>query len=186
MGSAFLQSSREICTPGNIETVEKSPNNIVETPAVMIYNRVGKCGSRTVLSVIKSTYRSRENDSSFDVRLLGDSKTGNSTALGSQQQSEVVAKTTNGSFPVFYARHMNFLNFQKLGSSIVPVYINLVRFPVDRFISHFYFRRNGDNRVAGRRVSSDTHNLNYVGDCHVVLTGNSKIYFFVDPSRLCF
>ena len=99
------------------------------------------------------------------VRYLADAKTGNSTALTPEEQNRVVAQTTaafaNGSSPTFYARHMNFLNFADIGSELKPVYINLVRYPVDRFISHFNFKRYGDNRLQGRRDGS-TNNLNYV------------------------
>merc|ERR1712130_114641 len=53
---------------------------ILPTPGIIIYNRVGKCGSRTVLSMIKLTLKSRTDDV-LKVRYLEGVKTGNSTAL---------------------------------------------------------------------------------------------------------
>ena len=36
-----------------------SDKKLIDTPAIIIYNRVGKCGSRTVLSVIRRDFMSR-------------------------------------------------------------------------------------------------------------------------------
>ena len=63
---------------------------------------------------------------------------------------------------------MNFFSMAEENSTIIPVYINLVRYPVDRFISHFYFRRNGDNRQAGPKVSEENYKkiVEYVSSPH--------------------
>ncbi len=136
--------------------------------------------------------KSRKDDA-LKVRYLAEAKAGSSTALTPEEQNRVVAQTTsvfaNGSSPTFYARHMNFLNFADVGSELKPVYINLVRYPVDRFISHFNFRRYGDNRLQGRRVSSTTHNLNYVSIQFLVIAKYKihEIYFndLLDVARMC-
>ena len=179
-GTIIVSHSRDDCSPRLLEPenliinfTEREENRpssmIIETPAVIIYNRVGKSGSRTVLSVIKSSFRSRD----ADIRYISDTKKDDSLAFTSSQQAEVILKTNNGSFPVLYARHMNFINYESLNATVIPAYINLVRHPVDRFVSHFYFRRNGDNRLLGRRVISESKNLNYV-----------SIVNFVGPSGL--
>ena len=134
----------------------------VHYKALIIYNRVGKCGSRTVLSIIKSEFHSRlsneivewtnnsftfmDKTSKKYIRFYSDSKSTLGTSLTLSEELDIISKTTNETFPAFYARHMNFINYQQINSSLVPVYINLVRYPPDRFVSHFYYRRNGDNR----------------------------------------
>lgn len=66
---------------------------------------------------------------------------------------------------------MNFVDFddfpsvtKKFGSTPKPIYINLIRYPPDRFISHFYFKRNGDNRIQGARMLKKTNKMNYVSE----------------------
>ena len=58
-------------------------------------------------------------------------------------ETEIINSISSSAKPLFYARHMPYVNFNS--SSVYPAMINLIRHPVDRFISHFNYRRNGDN-----------------------------------------
>lgn len=50
---------------------------------------------------------------------------------------ELITDTHNRTF---YAQHVHYQSFEN--STTHPIYINLIREPVARFISHFYFRRH--------------------------------------------
>ncbi len=48
--------------------------------------------------------------------------------------------------PVLYHGHFPYLNFAQHGSNLNPVYINLIRDPLERMASFYYFMRYGDNK----------------------------------------
>ncbi|MEQ2221945.1 hypothetical protein ILYODFUR_020895 [Ilyodon furcidens] len=47
--------------------------------------------------------------------------------------------------PFLYTRHVHFLNFTRFRIE-EPVYINIIRDPISRFLSNYFFRRFGDWR----------------------------------------
>ena len=49
-------------------------------------------------------------------------------------------EVNNISVPFSYGKHWNFLNFEEF-KIINPIYVNLVRNPLDRIISWFYYIR---------------------------------------------
>ena len=57
-----------------------------------------------------------------------------------EENKELVEFVSSQSFPVVWVRHYNFFNPEEFG---VPpfIFINIVRDPVDRVISDFYYRR---------------------------------------------
>ena len=46
----------------------------------------------------------------------------------------------NHTYPLSYVKHVNFLNFEEFGRKN-PIYINMVRHPVERVISWYYYIR---------------------------------------------
>lgn len=59
---------------------------------------------------------------------------------------------------VLYTRHQYFIDFEELkwDDGDPPVYINLIRDPIDRFKSFYYFSRYGNKRA---QVKPGSHNF---------------------------
>nr|XP_026692065.1 uronyl 2-sulfotransferase-like isoform X1 [Ciona intestinalis] len=61
---------------------------------------------------------------------------------------------------VIYSRHLRFFDIETFGFG-TPIYINIIRDPIDRFVSHYYYSRhgfvknNGTVKVEWRRSVND-------------------------------
>nr|XP_013800929.1 PREDICTED: uronyl 2-sulfotransferase isoform X1 [Apteryx mantelli mantelli] len=58
---------------------------------------------------------------------------------------ELIKNISTAEQPYLFTRHVHFLNFSRFGGD-QPVYINIIRDPVNRFLSNYFFRRFGDWR----------------------------------------
>ncbi|XP_068203069.1 uronyl 2-sulfotransferase-like [Palaemon carinicauda] len=114
--------------------------------SIVIYNRVPKCASSTMQTILRrlSKHLTFEHVSS----LIYDHH-----QLTRDEQEKLVENLTTSlaaapSHALSYDRHLYYTNFTGLGMS-PPVYINIVRDPVERFISSFYYRRSEErlNRI---------------------------------------
>lgn len=98
-----------------------------------MYNRLPKCGSATLCAMVRKLRRLNHltvyKDSQHYERVLSE-----------KQQENLLRKATKLPEPWLYHRHVHFLNFTHFGE-VMPLYINLVRHPVDRFVSRFNFGR---------------------------------------------
>lgn len=56
------------------------------------------------------------------------------------EQEELVHIISNMMEPIAYTMHFNFINFREFALP-QPIYINMVRDPIERVISWFYYRR---------------------------------------------
>ncbi|KAE8602156.1 hypothetical protein XENTR_v10013896 [Xenopus tropicalis] len=116
---------------------------ILPFPSQVVYNRVGKCGSRTIVLLL----RILSEKHGFN---LVTSDIHNKTRLTRNEQMELIKNISTADQPYLFTRHVHFLNFSSLLScrfgAEQPVYINIVRDPVSRFLSNYFFRRFGDWR----------------------------------------
>ncbi|KAM7173014.1 uronyl 2-sulfotransferase isoform 2-T3 [Macrochelys suwanniensis] len=115
-----------------------SPRKVLPFPSQVVYNRVGKCGSRTVVLLLRIlSERHGFNLVTSDIH--------NKTRLTKNEQMELIKNISTAEQPYLFTRHVHFLNFSRFGGE-QPVYINIIRDPVNRFLSNYFFRRFGDWR----------------------------------------
>ncbi|CAB3365002.1 Hypothetical predicted protein [Cloeon dipterum] len=105
---------------------------------VLFFNRVPKSGSEMLVLLI-SWLQSRNGFRHY--RLPG-GRAGNDRRLSTQRQEEVVSTINEiksaSTVPTSFDRHIYFTNFSSYGYQN-PIYINLIRDPVDKMISRFYY-----------------------------------------------
>ncbi|XP_051510985.1 uronyl 2-sulfotransferase-like isoform X2 [Myxocyprinus asiaticus] len=111
---------------------------VLPFPSQVIYNRVGKCGSRTVVLLLRILAEKHQfNLVSSDIH--------NKTRLTKHEQVELMRNISTIPQPFLYTRHVHYLNFTRFRIE-QPVYINIIRDPINRFLSNYFFRRFGDWR----------------------------------------
>ncbi|KAM9355490.1 uronyl 2-sulfotransferase-like isoform 1-T1 [Pholidichthys leucotaenia] len=111
---------------------------VLPFPSQVVYNRVGKCGSRTVVILLRLLAEKHQfNLVSSDIH--------NKTRLTKHEQVDLMKNISTIPQPYLYTRHVHFLNFTRFRIE-QPVYINIIRDPINRFLSNYFFRRFGDWR----------------------------------------
>ncbi|XP_063839011.1 heparin sulfate O-sulfotransferase [Ostrinia nubilalis] len=119
-----------------MQPVDKSDDDLV-----VIYNRVPKTGSTSFVGVAYDLCKKNH------FKVLHINITANMHVMTLDNQYKFAQNVTKWKDvkPALYHGHMAFLNFHRLGTSSKPLYINLIRKPLDRLVSYYYFLRNGDN-----------------------------------------
>ncbi|XP_059473937.1 heparan sulfate 2-O-sulfotransferase 1-like [Neocloeon triangulifer] len=120
----------------------KSLRELGATPEIsqdfLFFNRVPKSGSE--MFVLLMTWLQGKNG--FRHYRLPGGRAGNDRRLSSLRQEEVVETVNDirrdSALPTSFDRHMYFTNFTAFGRQN-PIYINLIRDPVDKMMSRFYY-----------------------------------------------
>jgi len=126
---------------------EKEEERFYENqPSFLIYNRIPKCGSTTLLKLVKRL-SARNN---FDYI---PSKIYNKERLAAEKLDEffkfVKTRIDSGNV-TFFNRHLFYTDMSALGPDVA--YINLMREPVARFISGFYYLRAEEKKKEDSRI----------------------------------
>lgn len=111
------------------------PTELIK-PGVVVYNRVPKCASSTLRQLISRLQR--RNKFRYEIHNWPNVK----QSLTADEERKLVGEITLLPRPLLFLRHLHFVDFQKYNVT-KPAYINMVRNPVDRFVSHYYFSRYG-------------------------------------------
>ncbi|XP_055912368.1 heparan sulfate 2-O-sulfotransferase pipe isoform X3 [Eupeodes corollae] len=103
-------------------------------PNIVFFNRAAKVGSEALMELI--LILKRFNDFQFKLN----PKTQQHLELSKIQGiAEEISDLPDGTF---FMEHMSFINFTQFGY-VQPIYINMVRDPVERVISWFFYARSG-------------------------------------------
>ena len=120
----------------------------VVSSRLLMFNRVPKAGSQSLIKLMVELGGGLGYKVSVDQRTVEEY---NSPPWEQLQLAETVSTFTE---PTVWVRHFNFLDFDSLGLA-TPSWINMVRDPVERVISNFYYRRAGWNIVERKLAFPD-------------------------------
>ncbi|XP_030749674.1 heparin sulfate O-sulfotransferase [Sitophilus oryzae] len=145
----------------NIIRNKEQPERLVvkqyEDDIVVLYNRVPKTGSTSFVGIAYDLFKRNR------YHVLHVNITANNNVLSLTNQINFVMNVTNWNTmkPALYHGHFAYIDFNKFGAP-QPLFINILRKPLDRFISYYYFVRYGDNfrpnlvrRKAGNKMTFD-------------------------------
>ncbi|XP_054711643.1 uronyl 2-sulfotransferase-like [Uloborus diversus] len=130
--SAHLESGNAPCDciPGTFRTF--SEQNLVDRQR-LFYNRVPKCGSTTLYFLIRKLssmhHYSHINSKVYDRKNVDE-----------EEQRRIVKRIKETPPPCSFDRHVFFINFTRFEEE-PPIYINIIREPVERIISSYFYRR---------------------------------------------
>ncbi|XP_071485108.1 uronyl 2-sulfotransferase-like [Diadema antillarum] len=139
----------------------------------VVYNRVGKCGSRSVITVMREL--ALKNKFHFVSSLVY-----NKTRISPVHEGMLVNVVGRLERPFIFQRHLHFVDFRRYQMQ-QPKYINIIRDPLSRMVSQYYFRRFGDGK--SERKYSGTDKYQTFDEC--VLRGKTeclgKKSFYIIP-----
>lgn len=151
------------------ESINQKDQTSIPSNQVIIYNRIPKTGSTSFMGVAYDLCK----NNGFHV--LHINVTGNNHALTFANQFRFVQNVTywNSMKPAIFHGHVAFVDFSRFGTAQKPLYINIVREPLDRLVSYYYFLRFGDDfrphlvrKKHGDKITFDECVQKKLPDCH--------------------
>ena len=126
-------------------------------PKIVIYNRVPKCGSQTMSMLINQL--ARKNGFLSQAVFVANEKPERSKSEQTAFMKELSDTAYSKQKHVLYTRHQYYISPDSFDFNAKerPMYINLIRDPIDRFKSFYYFSRYGNKRA---QVIIDIGDLN--------------------------
>ncbi|CAH8661089.1 unnamed protein product [Heterobilharzia americana] len=110
---------------------------------VVIYNRIPKTGSTSLVNLVYQLIEEKR----LYTHVLHLNISTNRHYLNRRNELNLVNNLTHWTsmHPLMIHGHFAYINFKKYGSSLNPIYINMIRNPLDRLVSYYYFLRYGDD-----------------------------------------
>lgn len=129
---------------------------ISQSTGYIIYNRVPKCGSETLAFVFGNTRKSNNKTGFLSSTYWAPGERHDRDLKYKKSIVPFIHELNNQTDQHFlYMRHMSFIDFSRFDFT-PPIWINVIRNPVDRVVSAFYFQRLGfeRNRVNGKMIDN--------------------------------
>jgi len=134
MPSRDLSTAREQELYGKLDPAELN-NTRKAVKQTLFFNRVPKVGSQTTMELMKSL--SMKNNFHYHKDRTQKVET---IKLTNSEERRLSSLVNTFSPPSVYVKHVCFSNFTKYGLPM-PIYVNMVRDPVERVISWYYYVR---------------------------------------------
>ena len=175
-------------------------NTAKANQSFMIFNRVPKAGTNTLWEVIDVVAINQNHT----FKSLGDSgklkeARGENTFMFEENERKTYVEMLESSEEIdglkhfSYSKHMNFLNFEEFNRTN-PVYVNMVRHPVERVISWYYYQRQSSYIIykdeKNETILKKRHHdppfykrsyedcfLQQLPECHYPLNASTHSYF---------
>ncbi|XP_076316337.1 heparan sulfate 2-O-sulfotransferase 1-like [Tachypleus tridentatus] len=135
-----LDHDKKTYVSGSVSRRAESPKDLFND-SVVIYNRVPKTASTSLMGLAYDLCKQNK----FYVLHINTTRNVHVMSLTDQRRFIENVTTWEDKKPALYHGHFAFLNFQRFGSTQRPIYINVIRKPLDRLVSYYYFLRYGDN-----------------------------------------
>ena len=126
---------------------------------MILYNRIPKTASTSLMSVMYGLHV----ENSFNLAYVNVSSTSHRFTWLDQYKFARNISHWNVRKPALFHGHFPFLDFTRFQLP-QPIFINVVRDPLERFVSHYYFIRYGDTYLPNkiRKYQGDTKSFD---DC---------------------
>jgi len=129
---------QKILSPFTISNDNKSVQRIMIRPAkIMFYNRVAKTGSQSIMALFQALAKKNV----FFVESVPQKR---EVLIDSEEGLQLkMSNLLHKCRPMVLIQHYSFIDFGKFGYNWTPDWFNIVRDPVEKVISYFYYRRAG-------------------------------------------
>lgn len=143
--TSYLYLQSQLTDLSHHLTITQATSRSNPPQPIVIYNRVPKTGSTSLMNVLYELYdRNR-------FRVVQVHVTQYKHILTLADQVHLAENISSwSSTPTFYHGHFAYFDPRRVGVDVIPIFINLVRKPLDRLVSHYYFLRYGDDVLVNK------------------------------------